>query len=652
MRSLAFLVALAASCYARAPSGPWDEFNYAPASKTVVPVRVYSVVGSVAGAEGLVSGPDGQATFSSDGSHVTLDFGKEVGGVVSLNVDNATSQSAFSLSFTESPLFINPEWSDDSVITNPFQRADGVESVPAPLTVGIFTQPTERLRGGFRYLTIVSNSAAPLTISNISVVITFAPHIEDLRNYTGYFYAEDPVYDDHDFLTKLWYAGAYTVQTNTIASDQGRQSAGTVTLPGWANNASLGPVSGPCLVDGAKRDRTVWPGDMGISTHTQLVSTNDLIATRNSLLVMFSTQDATTGALNYSGPTINAQGSDTYISWSLLGTHSYFLYTGDIGLVQTVWANYTKAVAFLSSQIDETGLLNVRADFSNDWGRVGGAGRNSAANALMYATYVAAAELAGYVNDTSSQAAYATNATTLKAAYNDLLWDASAGLYRDNDTTSLYPQDGNSLAVLYNLTNNASQTQAVSDGLTQFWTDIGTLSPELNDTIIPFVGGFEVRAHFIAGNGERALDLLRKEWGYMLYTNISVQSTLLEGFTANGSLGYRAAAGYDYDDSYTSHAHGWSTGPTPALTFHVLGLQLTSPQGRTWSIAPITSGLKSAAGGFETGLGWFGVDWSIADDTLRVEVDTPEGTSGVVTLPGNGSVPLSGGKHTLVQHLT
>ena len=34
------------------------------------------------------------------------------------------------------------------------------------------------------------------------------------------------------------------------------------------------------------------------------------------------------------------------------------------------------------------------------------------------------------------------------------------------------------------------------------------------------------------------MDLLRREWGYMLYTNLSVQSTLLEGFTANGSLSY------------------------------------------------------------------------------------------------------------------
>jgi hypothetical protein len=45
-----------------------------------------------------------------------------------------------------------------------------------------------------------------------------------------------------------------------------------------------------------------------------------------------------------------------------------------------------------------------------------------------------------------------------------------------------------------------------------------------------------VQAHFEAGNTTRALDLIRRTWGYMLTTPLSVQSTLLEGFTANGSL--------------------------------------------------------------------------------------------------------------------
>lgn len=130
--------------------------------------------------------------------------------------------------------------------------------------------------------------------------------------------------------------------------------------------------------------RNVWPGDMGISSHTELISTNDLLPTKNSLIVMFSTQNPTTGALNYSGPPINAAGSDTYICWSLIGTHNYYLYTGDLDFVKDIWANYTNAINFLQSQVDSTGLIDVPGPYANDWGRDGGAGHNSAANAILY----------------------------------------------------------------------------------------------------------------------------------------------------------------------------------------------------------------------------------------------------------------------------
>lgn len=126
------------------------------------------------------------------------------------------------------------------------------------------------------------------------------------------------------------------------------------------------------------------PGDMGISSHTELVALNDILPSKNALLVMFSTQDPATGSLQYSGPPINAKGSDTYITWSLIGTHNVWLYTGDIDFVHTVWANYTRALAFLEGQVDETGLMNVPQAFSNDWGRDGGQGHNIAANVLLY----------------------------------------------------------------------------------------------------------------------------------------------------------------------------------------------------------------------------------------------------------------------------
>jgi hypothetical protein len=135
----------------------------------------------------------------------------------------------------------------------------------------------------------------------------------------------------------------------------------------------------------------------------------------------------------------------------------------------------------------------------------------------------------------------------------------------------------------------------------------------------------------------------------MLYSNISVQSTLLEGYTANGSLLYRANRSYYWDPSYTSHAHGWSTGPTASLIFHLLGLTITQPVGREWRLQPTVEadmGVDKAEGGFETTLGWFGANWTLRESgVFKLAVDTPIGTKGVVLLPNQTRVDVDGGYH-------
>ncbi|KAF5373193.1 hypothetical protein D9757_010559 [Collybiopsis confluens] len=123
----------------------------------------------------------------------------------------------------------------------------------------------------------------------------------DMTAYTGYFYAKDSEFENEDFLTKLWYAGAYTVQTNTVPVNTGRQ------VPFESQGR-------------AKRDRAVWPGDMGIAVPTQFVSTFDLLPTKNALSTMFAHINPTTGALPESGPPLSQLGSDTYHCWTMIGS--------------------------------------------------------------------------------------------------------------------------------------------------------------------------------------------------------------------------------------------------------------------------------------------------------------------------------------------
>lgn len=88
-------------------SVPYSEYILAPSSRTVFPVAVYNINGTVDNAEGLLNGVNTTATFSAV-SAVTYDFGKDIAGQVSLVAgDSAYSPDAvIGLTYTESSLWI------------------------------------------------------------------------------------------------------------------------------------------------------------------------------------------------------------------------------------------------------------------------------------------------------------------------------------------------------------------------------------------------------------------------------------------------------------------------------------------------------------------------------------------------------------------
>lgn len=93
---------------------PYSEYILAPSSRTVFPVAVYGINGTVDNAQGLLNGANGTAVFSP-ASAVTFDFGKNIAGQVSLTAQNSSnSAAAIWLTFSESNLYISGEASDAS----------------------------------------------------------------------------------------------------------------------------------------------------------------------------------------------------------------------------------------------------------------------------------------------------------------------------------------------------------------------------------------------------------------------------------------------------------------------------------------------------------------------------------------------------------
>ncbi|KGO69255.1 Six-hairpin glycosidase [Penicillium italicum] len=561
-------------------------------------------------------------------SSVTFDFQKNVAGIVSIDVASASSGAFIGVTFSESSLYISEQACDataDAGLDSPlwFSVGDGP---------GTYTAAKKHNRGGFRYMTVVSNTTATVSLNRVTVNFTAAP-TQDLRAYTGYFHSND------ELLNRIWYAGAYTNQLSTIDPSMGDalpwigriSSTDTITLPQtvpWWSNYTISNGSS-VLSDGAKRDRLIWPGDMSISLEAIGVSTYDLYSVRVALELLFSLQKKD-GRLPYASPPFFDVFSFTYHCHSLSGLNLYYLYSGDLDWLSRHWDQFKLGVDYVLSSVDATGLANVTS--YSDWLRSGMGGHNIEANSILYYVLNEGLNLAAVLNDTSVQHNWTSKARTIKAAANKLLWDNTTGLFRDNETTTLHPQDGNVWAVKANLTQSLSQTRRISQSLRKRWGKYGAPAPEAgNTTISPFIGGFELQAHYIAGNSNSALDLLRREWGFMMDDPRMTNSTFIEGYSTDGSLHYAPYA----NDPRVSHAHGWSTGPTSVLTNYAAGLRLKSAAGATWSIAPQPGNLTSVNAGFATNLGAFAVAFEVRNGTYRhLRFSTPVGTTGDVVFPG------------------
>jgi hypothetical protein len=316
--------------------------------------------------------------------------------------------------------------------------------------------------------------------------------------------------------------------------------------------------------------------------------------------------------------------SFTYHLYSLIGISYYYKYSGDLEYLTSKWNNFKKGLSWSLSYIDSTGLMNVTS--GADWLRVGMGGHNIEANAILYYTLTEGIALAAILNDTASVNLWSSTASSIKSAVNSLLWNPTTSLFTDNETTTLSPQDGNAWAIKANLTLSANQTSAISSALKSRWGTYGAPAPEAGTplTISPFIGSFELEAHFIAEDGQAALDLIRTQWGFMLNDPRMTNSTFIEGFSADGSLHY---APYT-NDPRVSHSHGWSTGPTSLMTFYVAGIHLTSSMGETWMISPTMGDLTTAEAGFVTPLGNFASSVAATNGVVsELNFSTPTGTT-------------------------
>jgi len=561
---------------------------------------------------------------------VVVDFGKVVVGYPVLTFAGASANHpGLRLSFSESTQYLG----DRSDFTrSDFAGGPGTDQHAVPTGPSVWTDTKSCLPDGkvcadglhgFRYVKI-SLDALPgdapdaqpsgeVQIDGVSLNYTGF-----VGPYTGWFESSDQQ------LNQYWYNAAYT---NELVIDTFRP---TDVEPRGADSPSLDGKL--VLHDGAKRDRDPYVGDVAVSGLTTYLTHDAGIAARNVLADLADHQRSDgwippASINNYTLPLFD------YPLWWVVSSWEYVLYTGDSGYGSQYYANLVKALdGWYPSMTDAHGLLSRPSGYG-DYAFISRDGEVTYYNALYVLGLQDAAQLAKSLGHNDDAARWTQRAKSVAAAVNANLWDASAGAYLDVVGQTRHGQDGNSLAVLTGIADSGKASQALAH-LAGTALPYGNPFFDNSSTVYAFTSYPEIDARFRTGRADSALEEIKRLYGWM--TGHDPGITDWEGIGAGGSL---------YEGSYTSAAHGWSTGVVPALSNDLLGVTPTTPGFATWSVTPHPGSVAWARGQLPTPHGPLSVSWQQKKGSLAVTVTAPPGTHGTVTLGGH-TFTAGPGTHT------
>lgn len=623
-------------------SSGWKRYVIRP-SKLVYPKTV-EVVGSPARVDnpsGLKAQGGGVTTIAStavgaDGvgdPAFVLDLGVNVGGYVEVGV-RASNGTPIRLGYSELLDFLTPSGGDTGEVGG---VSFGVSDDPEGRTDLFRTSsPAEYrspgIRGAQRFISLQLEGAGTATIDYVRV------RTEHLRpgpgQYGGYFLSNDRQ------LNRIWYASVYTFALDTFKD----------LRPGYA-------FSRPVVTDGAKRDRLIWAGDMGLENLVGNYSLRPAPDVLRRSLQAFSCLQYSDGQLSPAtqiavrcprdppppvddasqfppaaqpSPSLLGLRLPQYTAAWIIALNEYYMLTGDSQFARRMMPVVRRALAYFLAHLDGGLYRTPSKNLTTNWHPFDtAAGIDAYTNASLYRALAAGAVLERRVGQGHRAAnAYLRQSAALRRAMLARLWDPQAGAFvlNTDDPRRNHSQDAQVESILGGVTSPSQSRQALGFIDSHLMTPFGVANGQFGDDpymtryISPFISSTELLARLSVGDTNGALNLMRRTWGQMLAKG---PGTVWESMTLDGVPRTKEA----------SLAHGWAGGPVPALSGYVLGIRPTAPGYRKWIVAPQPGDLSFGQGEAPTPHGPIASRWQQRGGSFKLTVVGPRGTSGVVEVP-------------------
>ncbi|WP_419992665.1 alpha-L-rhamnosidase C-terminal domain-containing protein [Streptomyces boninensis] len=599
---------------------------------------------TVAGARAVLA-EDGKAATLRRGrgdgrTQLIVDLGVMASGYVELGV-RRSSGAKLRAAYAEGERYLDPETGDGStdpkdffyrgatpgMDDDPDARADTFGTRASPATLR-----SPGLRGAQRYIAISLDGPGTAEIDFVRVRQTQRP-----GRYDGHFLSSD------ETLNRAWYASAYGTNLSVARDRQRNREAGWIVL------------------DGPKRDRVPYAGDLQIAARAGYYQSADYRQNVRNTISLFACQQKPDGTFplssridvpcdpNDPGPPdgapdgwpspelLNSARLDSFTAWWVIDLAEYLRYTGDEQFARAMLPAARRAVAFFASHATADGLFTTAAYDklpAINWHPPNTAtGIDAYTNAAYHGALTSLAELERAIGAGSAPAdRLDQRAAKIRTALLEQLWDDKAGamILNDTDPRRDHTADATTGALIFGLLDERQARRAMHFLATDLGTPYGTKTsehaknPYMTRFISPYLMAQEALGRFRYGDDTGALALIRRAWGHMDRTG---PGTPWEQIQLDGTAG-----GAGTEGGSTGLAHAWSTA-VPALSQHVLGVRPTADGYRRWSVAPRPADLRWAQGRVPTPHGTLAVNWKRTPGSFTLTTRAPAGTTGQVALP-------------------
>jgi len=505
----------------------------------------------------LVAAKAGQPCELKPLAAILLDFGIELHGSVTISTLEMQKQAA--------PIRIRVRLGEsamEAMAEMQFKNAGNHHSTRDKVIELSATGKTTFGPSGFRFVRIDN------VTSNETVVLNGVRAILRMQNVQtlGSFRCSD------ERLNRIWEVGAYTVKL----------------------------CMQECLMDGIKRDRAPWLGDMApeVCTINSAFGFNDVVTHSIDGMRRGTPMDKW------------MNGIPSYSMWWVLIQEEMWMHHGDRAYLEEQHAYLAELLKKFAGLVDEKGQEKIDGWAFIDWPT---SPNKKAVDAGMHALLVLTLESGGRMMSALNNEATAKVCAAAVTRLRQIVPEANGS---------------KAVAALLSLAGLGDSKQISND----------ILKAGGAKGLSTFYGLFILQALTKTGDIETALDFTSTYWGAMLdfgattfWEDFNIEWTenagRIDELTPPGKKDIHGDfGGFCYVGYRHSLCHGWSSGPTPWLSRTVLGITPATPGFTRVRIVPQLGTLKWAEGSYPTPLGLIQVRHERqADNTIKTRGTIPPG---------------------------